>query len=242
MIRLLEASHPDFIRFPGFSGGRASVEAINNELTWLQEQKQAEAQKAEAKRIEMVNMLLDNMDRAKTRNSSIYEALTPDQWVERFKRKNVLEAFAHIPFGAGEMSPDDVNKVHDVLVALAFGKHSVPFVVTLEANENRNGWQSVHLIEDAFFGEDKHECIARPDHQYLSGVPGENVLNFRNRIMQFMKREHQSISSSGGIRISHTLPVSSTIPGLIAIGGTNDASLALGGLKYANQAHYRQIV
>lgn len=242
MIRLLESSHPDATHFPGFSGGHASVEAINRELTWLQEQKKKEAEKAEAKRVELVNMLLDNMDRAKTRNSSLYEALTPDQWVERFKRKNVLEAFTHIPFGSGEMSPDDVNKVHDVLVALAFGKHAVPFIVTLEANEKRNGWQSAHLVEDAFFGEDSHECIARPDHQFLSGVPGENVLNFRNKVMQFIQREYQSISSSGGILISHIAQSSSTIPGIIAIGGTNDASLAMGGLKYANQAHYRQIL
>lgn len=163
------------------------------------------------------------------RDTRFYEQLTPQEWVRRIEKMHGLEAFQSIPLGAGEITDKEIMKVHNIVTALAFGHKHVPFIVLLQADATRSHIESVSMMYDSYFGHEKNELIARPEFYQLSGEPQENVKQLRGALRGILGRQ-AAIATPTGLSFVHADNDRNCLPGVVALAGTDWASLAVGRL------------
>lgn len=125
-----------------------------------------------------------------------------------------------------------------MMTALAFGKQHVPFILYLQANQDRTCLAHVDLINDAYFGHQKDELIARPDFYQLAANPQNNFMQLRGVLRQVLGRQ-SIVQTYDGLSIVHADNEVNCMPGGVAIAGTDWGSLAVGRLV---QGYYKPLL
>jgi len=152
------------------------------------------------------------------KDSFFYEKLSPDEWKNRISILYLLEALQSLPLRDGSMTHQDINKLNNLLIALAFGKTSVPFVAVVHADDERLTLNEAYLINDAFLHTGT-EKLERPQFFPLDGNPVRNVRNLRKAAKETLLREADTITPDGGLSIAFADAKNHCHPGVFAFGG-----------------------